>query len=136
MSLTEGKHQKFEVKIDDSGDFKITENASIKKQKMPIEQKKSVAIFTKKPTTKNKTFKPRMSKEKVRKIRKNVSIQRIAEYVRSVDPDDGTVDERSFFIFIGWQLRKKYPEKYLEILKKKGIMIPCDKGRLQFTRKW
>jgi len=124
----------FEVKIDSNGDFKIAENVGIKKRKMPIEQKKG-AIFTKKPTTKNKSFKPRMSKEKVRKIRQNVSIQRIADYVRSVDPDDGTVDEKSFFVFIKWQMRKKYPEKYLEILKKKGIMVPCN-GRLQFTRKW
>lgn len=146
MNQIEGKQQKFEVKIDDNGDFKIVSGnneAPTKKRKqqnkmMSTEPKKrSVATHVVRRRKRTKSFIPSgLSKETVQKIRRNVSIQRIAEYVRIVSPDDGTVDEAAFLSWIKWQLMKKHPDKYLEKVKEKGIMVPCGEGKLKFTRRW
>lgn len=148
MSLTEGKQRQFEVKIDDHGDFKIIPKSmksvttTKRSSKKPLIRSRPVTTegskkFTKTPIKRRKGFIPTgLSKKEIQKIRKNVSIQRIADYVRIVSPDDGIVNEKALFAFIKWHLFKKYPEKYLEVIKKKEIMIPCGEGKLKFTRRW
>lgn len=154
MKATEGKQQQFEVKIDNNGDFKITPKSP--KTRVPTttvvgtkqtlqgeRQTKTKKTGTttrrssKKPPIRSRSFVPTgLSKKEIQKIRKNVSIQRISDYVRIVSPDDGIVNEKAFFGHIKWQMHKKYPERYLEVIKEKGIMVPCGEGKLKFTRRW
>lgn len=147
MKPIEEKQQIFKVKIDDNGDFKVVK----KKIKTPItiildDSNKSPNKRTSTDRNAKKTEKKLVSRSDTReskrendairqKIRKNVAIQRIMAYVQIVSPDDQIVDEKGFYIFIKNQMRKKYPDKYLDIIKKRGIMVPCGEGKLRFTRR-
>ncbi len=161
---TERKQQKFEVETDDSGDFKIaskgaensennekpistysvgTKTEILKEERVTkIKEEDLVSLcdtkkLTGRPVVRSKPFIPiGLPKKEIQKIRRNVAVQRIADYVRIVSPDDGIVDEKAFLAWIKWSLLKKYPDKYLEITKKRGIMVPCGDGRLRFTRSW
>lgn len=145
MRPQEENQQKFEVKIDDNGDFKIVSGnneAPTKKRKqqnkmMSTEPKRSVATHAVRGRKRAKSFIPSgLSKKEIQKIRRNVAIQHIAEYVRIVSPDDGIVNEEAFFAWIKWSLFKKHPEKYLDAIKKKGIMVPIGNGMLRFTKEF
>lgn len=148
MRSTEGNQRKFEVKIDDNGDFKIISKNSEshistppqsnrKRKQVSTEPKRSVTTHAVRRRKRTKSFIPTgLSKETVQKIRRNVSIQRIAEYIWIVSPDDGTVDEVAFLSWIKWQLMKKHPQRYLDVVKKRGIMVACGEGKLKFTRRY
>jgi len=142
MDQPEGNQQKFEVKIDDNGDFKIisgnneifTKKRKQQNKMMPTEPVRSVATHVVRHRKHTKSFTPSgLSKETVKKIKRSIASQRIADYVHNVSPDNGIVNEKAFFGFIKFHLRKKYPEKYLEVIKEKGIMVPIGNGKLKFT---
>lgn len=65
--------------------------------------------------------------------RKSV-IQQIRDYCYSTN-NKGIVDESQLLSWIEFKL-KRPPEKYLKILKKRDIMIPCVEGKLKFNRRW
>lgn len=152
MKQPEGKRQKFKVEIDDHDDFKIvskspnahvtTTTVVVTKQTLQGERstktkKTSTTEGSKKLPIRSKPFIPTgLSKEKVKKIKQSIASQRIADYVRTVSPDDGIVDEVAFLGHIKWQMYKKFPERYLDMIKEKGIMVPCGKGKLRFTEKF
>ena len=154
MISTEEKDKKLPVIVDGHGDFKIVpkkaenplsisveiDRKQTLKERELAEAKKHGTPTSgrgKKQGIRSKPFIPtKLPKEEIRRIRHNVSIQRISDYVRIVSPDDGVVDEKGFLAFIKWQLMKKYPEKYLEATKRNGVMVPVGEGKLKFTKSW
>lgn len=157
MKSTEGKQQIFKVEIDSHGDFKIVEipvTSYLKvrgKKEPPIDKDSKKQIKTQlvptivgtnkkpveRPIIRSKSTKSiETKKDEKKKIRKKVSVQRIEAYVKIVSPDDKIVDENAFLCYIKMHLLKKYPDKYLEILKKRKIMVPCGGGKLKFNERW